>query len=137
MWLEPSSVLFQDSISRLHLVDIKPSNGLFTWNNRRVGENWIVERLDRFLVSCFWIGGGWSTNSEVLDWRGSDHWPIKLVSSSARVARSPSFKFQLMWLRDPSLQDLVADWWRKGRPAFGTAMFTFAKQLQFVKRQLK
>ncbi|XP_059076915.1 uncharacterized protein LOC131876138 [Cryptomeria japonica] len=47
--LEPSSVLFQDSISRLQLVDIKPSNGVFTWNNRRVGENWIAEWLDRFL----------------------------------------------------------------------------------------
>lgn len=42
-----------------------------------------------------------------------------------------------MWLQDPSLQVLVADWWRKGRPAFDTAMYSFAKQMQFVKLQLK
>ncbi|XP_059066656.1 uncharacterized protein LOC131857894 [Cryptomeria japonica] len=109
MQLDPSSYLFWDSISTLHLIDIKSSNGLFTWNNRRVGECWIAERLDRFL----------------------------LVSSSAQVSHSPSFKFQLMWLRDPTLHALVEQWWRKGRSAFGIAMFTFAKQLQFVKFQLK
>lgn len=46
MRLEPSSFLFWNSISSLHLVDINPGNGLFTWNNRRVGEYWIAERLD-------------------------------------------------------------------------------------------
>lgn len=137
MRLDPSSFLFRDSISSLHLVDIKSGNGLFTWNNRRVGEYWIAERLDRFLVSSSWVGGGWSTSFEIFDWRGSDHWPIKMVSSSTQVARSPSFKFQLMWLWDPALQALVEQWWRKGRSAFGTAMYTFAKQLQFVKFQLK
>ncbi|XP_059077093.1 pentatricopeptide repeat-containing protein At3g53360, mitochondrial-like [Cryptomeria japonica] len=77
-----------------------------------MGEGWIAERLDRFLVSNFSVGGGWSTSSEILDWRGSDHWPIKLVSSSARSAHSPSFKSQLMWLRNPAL---VEQWLRKGR----------------------
>lgn len=33
MRLEPSSILLGDSISTLNLVDIKSSNGLFTWNN--------------------------------------------------------------------------------------------------------
>lgn len=73
MHLEPSSFLLWDSIYSLHLVHIKPGNGLFTWNNRRVGEYWIVEMLDHSLVSSFWVGGGWSTYSEILDWRGSDH----------------------------------------------------------------
>ena len=34
--LEPSSILLRDNMSTLNLVDIKPSNGQFTWNNRRV-----------------------------------------------------------------------------------------------------
>ncbi|GLJ17426.1 hypothetical protein SUGI_0303210 [Cryptomeria japonica] len=34
-------------------------------------------------------------------------------------------------------RDHVAEWWSKGRLAFGTAIFTFAKQLQFVKFHLK
>ena len=135
--LEPSALLLQDNINFLNLVDIKPINGQFTWNNRRSGEFCIAERLDRFLVSCYWIGGLHSSCSEILDWRGSDHWPIKLSIASSRVLRKPSFRFQLMWLRDSSLYDLVSDWWKKGRPAYGTSMYIFAKLLQHVKFELK
>jgi hypothetical protein len=135
--LEPSFVLFRDNILALNLVDIKPSNGKFTWNNRRVGDRCIAERLDRFLVSYFWVGGLWSSRSEILDWRGSDHWPIKLVISSAQSPQKPPFKFQLMWLRDPNLYGCVAEWWKAGRSAFGSAMYVFAKLLQYVKYQLK
>ena len=49
----------------------------------------------------------------------------------------PSFSFQIMWLRDSSLYDLVSEWWKKGRPAFGTSMYVFAKLLQYVKYELK
>ncbi|XP_059066340.1 uncharacterized protein LOC131061549 [Cryptomeria japonica] len=135
--LDPSSFLLRDNISALNLVDIKPSNGRFTWNNRREGDRCIAERLDRFMVSYFWVGGLWSSSSEILDWRGSDHWPIKLVTSSARLPQKPPFKFQLMWLRDPDLYGCVAEWWQVGRPTFGTAMYVFAKLLQYVKYQLK
>ncbi|XP_059066210.1 uncharacterized protein LOC131857552 [Cryptomeria japonica] len=135
--LEPSAFLLRDSINSLNLVDIKPSNGQFTWNNRRVGDYCIAERLDRFLVSCYWVGGMWSSRSEILDWKGSDHWPIKLVIDLTCAPRTPSFRFQLMWLRDPSLKDYVAEWWRSGRPTYGMAMYIFSKRLQHVKYQLK
>ncbi len=78
-------MLLQDNISTLNLVDIKPSNGHFTWNNQRAGDSCIAERLDRFMVSYFWVGGWWSSKSEIIDWRGSDHWPIKLAISSSRL----------------------------------------------------
>lgn len=55
--LEAFALLLQDNIAALNLVDIKPTNGQFTWNNQRVGESCIAERLDHFLVSCFWVGG--------------------------------------------------------------------------------
>lgn len=86
-------LLLCDNIDALNLVDMKPSNGKFTWNNHRTGDNCIVERLDHFLVSCYWIGGQWSSCFEILDWRGSDHWPIKLVIGSRCVHHSPSFRF--------------------------------------------
>jgi hypothetical protein len=33
------------------MVDIKTSNGQFTWNNKRINQHQIATRLDRFLVS--------------------------------------------------------------------------------------
>ena len=77
----------------LNIVDIKPSNGQFTLNNRRVGDRCIAERLGFFMVSYFWVGGFWSPSSKILDWRGSDHWPIMLVISSARLPQKTLFKF--------------------------------------------
>jgi len=66
--LGPSSELLRQNIDLLHLSDVKPLNGLFTWNNQRVGNDVISERLDRFLVSCFWQSGSLSLSSEILDW---------------------------------------------------------------------
>jgi hypothetical protein len=42
-----------------------------------------------------------------------------------------------MWLRDPSLHDLMITWWHEGRPPHGTSMFTSEKRLQHVKFRLK
>ena len=71
--LGPSSSMLRDNIGSLNLIDVKPRSGIFTWNNRRSGTEAISERLDRFRVSCFWLDIRWSTRSEILDWRGSDH----------------------------------------------------------------
>lgn len=125
--LDSASTLLKENIALLNLVDIKPGNGLFTWNNRRCGEAAISERLDRFMVSSFWMGDRWVTSSEILDGRGSDHWPIKLTIALPRQGINQSFKFQLMWLRDDSLHDLVLGWWSFGKLSHGTAMYSFSK----------
>lgn len=106
--LDPSSELLRENVDLLHLIDIKLANGIFMWNNRRGGEDAILQCLDRFIVSIFLVGGGSSLASEILDWRGSDHWPIKFSATSVAVPKNPPFKFQLMWLRDSSLQDFMA-----------------------------
>ena len=62
---------------------------------------------------------------------------MKLSTVSTRVLQKPYFRFELMWLQDSSLYDLVSDWWKKGRPAYGTSMYIFAKLLQYVKFELK
>ena len=80
-------------IDSLNLIDVKPTNGVFTWNNRRCGVEAISEMLDRFLVSCYWMNNRLMTNSEILDWRGSNHWPIKLSITAYGVTKNPSFKF--------------------------------------------
>ena len=124
-------------IDSLNLIDVKPTNGVFTWNNRRCGVEAISKRLDRFLVSCYWMNRRLITNSEILDQRGSDHSPIKLTITAYGVTKNPFFKFKLMWLRDQSLQDLMMDQWYEGMPTHGIAMVTFYKRLQHVKYRLK
>ncbi|XP_057836070.2 uncharacterized protein LOC131046358 [Cryptomeria japonica] len=135
--LGPAADMFRTNVDSLALMDVKPSNGIFTWNNRQSGPEAIAQRLDRFLVSCSWVRGSLVICSEILDWRGSDHWPIKFSTSAFPNPKNPPFKFQLMWLRDPSLGDLVAQWWRDDAPTFGTSMYSLVKKLQYVKFHLK
>ena len=134
--LGPSSTLLRHHISLLHLSDVKPSNGLYTWNNRRIGVAAITERLDIFLVSFFWVSGTLTFSSEILDWRGFDHWPIKFSAIGVIILKCPHFKFQLMWFCDSSLHDFVLCWWKDDTPPYGTVMFSFSKRLQYVKRHL-
>ena len=42
-----------------------------------------------------------------------------------------------MWRHDSSLCDFILCWWKDGAPTYGTAIFSFSKKLQYVKRQLR
>ena len=66
--LGPSSELLRHNIDLLHLSNVKTLNGIFTWNNRRVGNDAISKCLDKFLVSFFWQSGSLSLSSKILDW---------------------------------------------------------------------
>jgi hypothetical protein len=44
-----------DLISDMDLFNVPPSKHQFTWNNRRIGSNHIVARLDRFLISSSFL----------------------------------------------------------------------------------
>ena len=89
--LGPASNLFQAQVYVLFVIDVKPSNGVFTWNNRWSGQEAILECLDRFLVSFYWVGSGLIISSKIIDWRGSNHWLIKFSSSLVALPKNPSF----------------------------------------------
>lgn len=135
--LDPFSFLLIDNMTSLNLVVVKPNNDIFTWNNQRYSDVAISERLDRIHAYCFLVEDSQTTSSNILDWIGSDYYLIKLSIVPFRAHKNPSFKFQLMWLWDPSLHELMLDWRHKGRPTYGMDMYSFFKRLQYVKYRLK
>ena len=48
--LEPDNLAFTQMIDNLNLIDLDPTNGRFTWNNKRGGTHQIACRLDHFLI---------------------------------------------------------------------------------------
>ena len=48
---DPFGERLEDLISYWGLLDIKPKNGKFTWNNKRIGPGHIAARIDMVLVS--------------------------------------------------------------------------------------
>ena len=60
------------------LMDIKPTSGKYTWNNRRTGPGHIAARLDRFLIQDSFLLLGLNLSSKILPFGVSDHKPILL-----------------------------------------------------------
>ena len=47
---DPIREIVDETILEWDLMDVKPSTGKYTWNNKRIGLGHIASRLDRFLV---------------------------------------------------------------------------------------
>ena len=65
-WSEEECEIFRDTIEDLRLVDITPSEGRFTWNNKRKGDSHIASLQDRFLVSKSIIDLGSELQSSII-----------------------------------------------------------------------
>ena len=64
---------FTAFIDTMELVDIRTSNGQFTWNNKILSHYQVAMRLDIFLVSESIIIQGLPLDCSILPWRGFDH----------------------------------------------------------------
>jgi exonuclease III len=92
--LEPESGDFQNILDNTNLIDLETSNGTFTWTNRRTKMHQIACRLDRFLISDSLLLEGTTLEVSILDFHGSDHWPIQLwLDVSATPGKKP-FRFE-------------------------------------------
>lgn len=119
------------------LFDIFPSNGSFTWTNRR-SKCQIFSRLDRFLISLNLHLSNFSFSSEILTSSDSNHFPILLNFDKLDHVPSvrPSFKFEKMWFTHPHFLSLLKQWWISALFCKGTKMYQFYSKLKFVKSQI-
>ncbi|XP_026417422.1 uncharacterized protein LOC113312905 [Papaver somniferum] len=65
----------------------------------------------------------------------SDHYPLLLNTHGITVGHLP-FKFEIMWMEDNSLYDLIKGWW-EGYEVSGNPGYIFWKKLQLLKGDLK
>ena len=69
---------FNSVINDLNLIDVRTSNGIFTWNNKEMGDRGIACMLDRFLLLGSVMMAGGDLRAVVLPAAGLYHWPISL-----------------------------------------------------------
>lgn len=72
------SIHLKNFIQNDWLIDMPFNNGIYTWNNKRVGTYQIASQLDRFFLSDNAIHLRGDFSASILPLNGSDHWPISL-----------------------------------------------------------
>jgi hypothetical protein len=128
---DPFSENLTDLISDWDMQDIKPSKGKYTWNNRRSGLSHIAACLDHFLISSNLLLSPFVISSLILPFVVSDHKPISLSFLSPQNFAPLPFRFNQLWLDNPTIPPLVTNAWTT--PFFGSPNFVWESKLKAVK----
>lgn len=117
------------------LLDLRFSGHPFTWNNKRSLSHNIHERLDRGIANILWRTLFPNASIQHLPAHHSNHKPLLLSLFSQQPSQPRPFRFESMWLREPSIQDVVESAWCP--PARGSPMFSFLSKLHHTKSALR
>lgn len=120
-----SSMHFKNFIKNLHLIEISPSDGWFTWF-----QGTSMSKLDRVFVQEDWITKFPMLNASILRRSVSDHCPLLIKSRDIDWGPKP-FRFQDVWLTHQGCLEIIKNSWLKnnGKP--------FMEKLKMVKTDLK
>eukprot|EP00253_Pinus_taeda_P010718 PITA_10718 len=98
-------------MEQTNFIDVPMHKPLPTWRNRRVGDDALARRLDRFLMK----GPLFQQLHHYKKWVDtggiSDHSPIYLEILGPHHKPKAPFKFNHTWLQDPNFIKLVSDFW--------------------------
>ncbi len=132
---DPLSDFFLNLLLDNNLTDPSPVKLKPTWRNRRVGEDRIAKRLDRFLLSTALISKAPIFRQWVEEVGNSDHFPIFLDLSFPPPKPPAPFKFNPSWIQDPSFSTLFKDTWiHPGRNERVDKSFLFMENLKRLKK---
>ena len=80
-----------------NLVDISPSNGKYTWSNKRVGKSNIKEGLDRILIQENIVAVHSSIKSKIIHTTTSNHKPVTIVMGKMENQGLLPFRYSSIW----------------------------------------
>ncbi|TYG83632.1 hypothetical protein ES288_D01G184300v1, partial [Gossypium darwinii] len=125
---------FRDILDELALIDVKPTNGWFTWSNNREGPNLVKERLDRFLISEDMFFKFTFINTRVVRQSKSDHEVILLntignKSEEESCNHSLRFRYDACWAKEQEARDIIKRIWDGKNSDMLTKMDMVRKEL--------
>eukprot|EP00253_Pinus_taeda_P029408 PITA_29408 len=132
---DPLVEFFHNLISENNLIDPASVKLKPTWRNRRVGDDRIAKRLDRFLVSKTLFSKVPMIRQWVEELGNSDHFPIFLDLTNPPSKPPAPFKFNPAWLQDPTFCKLFNDTWiHQGQNTGVDKSFLFMENLKRLKK---
>ncbi|KAL4180768.1 hypothetical protein AMTRI_Chr12g234070 [Amborella trichopoda] len=126
---------FSDFGALNNLVELPSQGPRFTWSNHTTNPS--LSKLDRFLISIDWESTFPRTHSIALPKPTSDHCHILLETNLVDSGPKP-FRFELTWLEETSLLNLLPNWWQSLSDLVeGWAGFKLQRKLQLLKATLE
>lgn len=111
----PQSLIdgFRSTIQKCHLPELSLNGGKYTWEKSRGTNAWVREKLDRGFATSNWWSKFPIYSMRILHTSVSDHEPILLEFLKVNISRKIfRFRFENMWLREPSFVNEVSAMWR-------------------------
>ena len=118
---DPYRAKLENIMQECDLVDIIPKNRRYTWNNRRLGRDNILERLDRILVNTSFLSEFSTAHADVLPYTASDHYPTSIVLEAHCPLGPLPFKYNSLWRNNPTVDQIVQTAWHihiEGSPGY-------------------
>jgi hypothetical protein len=75
--------------------------------------------------------------ADILNFSGSDHWPLQLRMDIPATPGKKPFRFEKFWLDHPDFQENIQAWWREAEVPDGSKMYKFQQKLKNLKQTLK
>jgi hypothetical protein len=97
----------------------------------------IACRLDHFLLSDSLMLEGTTLEAKILDFHGSDHWPIQLWLDVLATPGCKPFRLEQFWINHPDFQQNAHIWWEEAAVSTGTKMYRLQQKLKNFKQKLK
>ena len=110
---DPIREIVDETILEWDLMDVNPTSGKYTWNNRRIGLGHIASKLNRFLIQDTFLLMGLNLSSKILPFGGSDHKPILLEMVKEMNLGPIPFRFNPMWAKQTKFLKIVAEYWSR------------------------
>lgn len=107
-WINISSTrMFNIFIDRNELVDLPMLALDMTWVKGKIGNEAVMEKLDRCLVNYNWLNRFSHCKLTNMGFMYSDHAPLLICHEYIPMQVYKPFRFEAFWLNYPSLQEVV------------------------------
>lgn len=129
---------FQEAVNHCSLTDMQSHGPLFTWCNKRDGDELICKKLDRVLVNDQWIAE-YQQSYEVFEAGGcSDHLRCRIKIQNDKPHIRKPFKFMNVLATDLGFLQMAKDFWDSTETLYHSTstIYCFSKKLKALKPKI-
>ncbi|KAF7844736.1 reverse transcriptase [Senna tora] len=127
---------FQRLLEDCGLFDLEYNGSSFTWFNKRTGDDFIKEKLDRALGNVQLMMAFPKAQVFINDPVGSDHGALVANLNYCDVKSRRSFKFEISWLDHPDYKEVMRNGWFKSDAMIEEVILELVRRLEDCKKGL-